>query len=949
LAALVLAAWHGQKPAASDTFGITPPQFWRTAFGANGVNSWRALSGDADGDGRGDLLAVGPPGDSRIEMVQTSPFGKPYEQNNAHPGLGAKPIVWASGRFSQAVAGTSVAVILPDGSVKVAWGMKPGANTYPNAEVAAEIPEALMPQAPAQAVTADFDGNGMDDVLVLDREGRLLLLQQLTDAGNRPRFRPRKLVSNLLEVKTWAAGTLAGDKRARLVWIHRSGTVFSAPVLPKPDGTTDLGPQKPLLKASPDDHLAIGRFRGGKVADVLVGQRLLTGGDPAASVTMKDVPALDVAKGDGVWEAVDLDGNGKDDLVRHRDSQGRGGQDVYVHFSYDGTEPTKGFFASADDGLPDIWKIGKVRPGGLDLKALGCKVGHRDVIVAIERFDNVDLGEVQRHMERAARYFASLPIQNPDGTSGIALHCIYPEPWPAKNRDAIMARFDTMFPRREHRGIAHMMFAENNGPLVAAIDGDRGHFNGHWQEFLHEFGHQLGLVHHGFRDSQTAGFYFDVGSVMYPSLMSYTFSYGINDDGEQTQYSNGARASFVIDERKVTERLPFPIDVVRHIGAGPYRFKIKASEDGKSTLVDWNWNGILGEESVSADLNYSHGVDTGNFYPVAKTKTAPILVAHGEDPRPLLIYGDGPTLAARAWVGQDRDTEGNRWSPEAADGGAGITGNPSAAYVGNGVTWVAYPTARGTMLRKLTVDGAGRPSFGEASLLPRTAGAQPTLAAIDDRLALFLWRGKTVPVELSVLRPTANGLTMGAERTLDFKSDVPVGATAGPKGSVWVCRMAGEGQENPGRTEVIRYEVGPGDAKVAYRTWADGRYASYRMTLLWRPEPGLLPEGRLYLLSGGLDPGGPSKQQWITMNVPYPEMNGGWLARRYRQATFTSAFAPGACFFQDNIVYAVRFDDDNLNVAFYGSGANPSPLGDYDDIAHIRDFGLSRSIRGFVK
>jgi hypothetical protein len=121
------------------------------------------------------------------------------------------------------------------------------------------------------------------------------------------------------------------------------------------------------------------------------------------------------------------------------------------------------------------------------------------------------------------------------------------------------------------------------------------------------------------------------------------------------------------------------------------------------------------------------------------------------------------------------------------------------------------------------------------------------------------------------------------------------------------------------------------------------------MTLLWRAEPGLLPEGRLYILSGGQDPGGPSKQQWIGMNVPYPEMAGGWIVRRYRLASFTSAFAPGACFFEGNIVYATRFDNDDLSVAFYGSGANTSPQGDFDDIGHIRDFGLSRSIRGFVK
>ncbi|MGV3614217.1 MAG: hypothetical protein ACO1SV_02675 [Fimbriimonas sp.] len=936
---------------------MTPPQFWRTAFGSSGINSWRALAGDADGDGRGDLLAVGPPGESSVSLAQTSPFGKPLPDNSAHATLGPAPIASASGLFAPSMTGVAVAVVFPDGAVKVAWGMKPGSDTFPHVEAAATIPEAHIPKAPVQTATADFNGDNLSDVMILDRDGRLLLLQQVAETGNRPRFKARPLTSNLLEVRSFAAGALTGDKGARCVWINRVGSLMSAPLLTKPDGVADLGPSKTLMKASPDDHLAVGRFRGGKVADILVGQRLLPGGDPKAVAVLKELPDLAVAKDDGVWDVADIDGNGKDDLIRHREGKERfGSHDVYIHFSYDSTEEAKGYYASGNDGLPDIWKTGKMRPGGLDLKAIGCKVGRRDVVVAIERFEDVNLDELRNHMNRAARYLASLPIPNPDGSTGVYMHVIYPPAWPLKDKDYVKSKLNELFPRTEHRGIAHMMFAENGGALFASIDGDRGYFNGHWQEFLHEFGHQLGLVHHGFRDSQTAGFYFDVGSVLYPSMMSYTFSYGINNDGEQTQYSDGARAPFVVDERKVTERLPFPIDKVRHVGAGPYYFRIKPSDDGKGTLVDWNWNGILGEESVSADLNYSHGVDTGNFHLFSKTKNAPILVAHGDgaDARPLLVYGDGIRLAVRTWLGKDRDTEGNRWSAEVADGAAGMNGDASAAYLGNGVTWVAYPTIRGTMLRKITVDGGGRPVLGEATLLPRTAGAFPTVAALGDRLALLLWRSKVTPVELSVLRPTATGLTMGAERPLDIRSDMPVGATAGPvngpEASIWVGRIQSDGQEHQGRTEVIRYAVGSnGDAKPAYRTWADGRYARYRMTLLWRPEPGNLPEGRLYLMSGGLDPAGPSRQQWIAMNVPYPEMAGGWLVRRYRQDTFKSAFAPGACFLGDNIVYAVRFDNDDLNVAFYGSGANTSPLGDFDDIGHIRDFGLSRSIRGFVK
>ncbi len=87
------------------------------------------------------------------------------------------------------------------------------------------------------------------------------------------------------------------------------------------------------------------------------------------------------------------------------------------------------------------------------------------------------------------------------------------------------------------------------------------------------------------------------------------------------------------------------------------------------------------------------------------------------------------------------------------------------------------------------------------------------------------------------------------------------------------------------------------------------------------------------------------------MNIPYKEIGGGWLYRRYYQPDFASRSAPAACLYAGNIVYAVRLYDgnpdrnDTLTLSFYGNGATPTPMGDFDDISHIRDYGLSRSIR----
>jgi hypothetical protein len=123
------------------------------------------------------------------------------------------------------------------------------------------------------------------------------------------------------------------------------------------------------------------------------------------------------------------------------------------------------------------------------------------------------------------------------------------------------------------------------------------------------------------------------------------------------------------------------------------------------------------------------------------------------------------------------------------------------------------------------------------------------------------------------------------------------------------------------------------------------------MTLLWRMEKGLLPQGRIYLFGGGQTSSAqPSSPQYVAMNIPYPDGH-GWLVRRYGEPDFQSVSAPGACFFNGNLIYALRRHDPDVNandtvgLSFYGDGATSALMGDFDDVALIRDYGLSRSLR----
>lgn len=907
-------------------FEMTPAQYWHPPFG---TDQRTPSVGDLDRDGHADLISFWPVGDGVIDIARTSALGKPLPGGVARRGFGRDGIGVACGAFVRNSG--EVAGFFADGSVRVAWAMEKGGNEFTRDDLAAQIPPGLIPKAQAKTAVADFDADGRLDILVIDAEGRLLLFQNKRGTDGIPKFLVRPVKSQLPDIRQFSAGTLAGEAKGQFVWLDVRGGVYRSTLTLPASGPVEFAP-KLVMQASPDDHLAVGRFRGLKTADVLVGQTLLAGGDPKAKRTMSEIPALEVAKDDGVWAVGDVDGNGKDDLVRFRRGRERfWGGETFVHFAYAPGED-KGYFCSSNDGLLDVWKQGKMKPGGLDLQALGCKVGQRDAIVEIERFENVDETALRANVDRAIKYYASL---------GIALHPIYRKPWPNSEHDKIMPRFDEYFPPVEHRGIVHTMFAENHGPGVAKVKGDNGHFEGSWAVFLHEFGHQLDLGHEGFWLASYCA--------LYPSLMSYSYSYSLGDNGEAIGYSDGSLSSFHIDEQHLSERLPFPYEKVKFLAGGPYRFRVKPSADGKEALVDWNWNGVFGEEDVQADINYSHGTEFGPHYEVGKTRFAPVVVTTGDhaNPRLLLMYETDSRLAMRVWQGANRDTEGDRWSAETSVVDAAVTGDLSAT-VFEGRTWVAYPTAKGVVLRsiEITTDGKARP--GPASIITQSVGAQPTLAALEGRLALLLWRSPSVPVGLRFLRAGANQLLPQAEASLDIQSQVPVGAVGGAKTAtgttLWVARTETAGKAKTNATEILRYELGTSQLKVVERQWMNDVYATRRCVLQWRPEAGMEPQGRLYHFGGGASAPGQPSPHTITMNVPYPDYNAGWLARRYYQPDFVTASAAGACFWQGNIVYAYREANDKVSVAFYGSGAAKTPMGDFDDISHVRDYGLSRSI-----
>jgi len=122
--------------------------------------------------------------------------------------------------------------------------------------------------------------------------------------------------------------------------------------------------------------------------------------------------------------------------------------------------------------------------------------------------------------------------------------------------------------------------------------------------------------------------------------------------------------------------------------------------------------------------------------------------------------------------------------------------------------------------------------------------------------------------------------------------------------------------------------------------------------LLWEPNEALGPDGQLYFLACGLfGSGTPWSCHYIAMRIADKTINGGWLTRRYYDEWTQSRSAPGACFFGGDIALAVRWfgnvhgtENDNLFVAFFGRGIESKPMGDFNDLRYLSDYGLVRSI-----
>lgn len=595
------------------------------------------------------------------------------------------------------------------------------------------------------------------------------------------------------------------------------------------------------------------------------------------------------------------------------------------------------------DGLLDGWEVGTFR--GLDFKALGCNPRRMDLICYTARFADVNEDHFKKETARVVETYTKLDVTNVDGSKGWNLHLIYLNPIDgADMKNPWWTNRDKFLPAN-HRGIAHFMQVTQGGGGQADQLGDGGGCgsNALWAVFLHEFGHQIGMDHNGFWDPAFCP--------IYRSLMNYAYSYSLEDDYNKIAYSNGQLAGYVLRETDLDEEIPLPYDKVKFLEKGPYRFRLKAN--GKTTLIDWNWNGIFGEKHIRADINYSYATGGGRRDDVDKSNCAPWLFVHKGEA--YILYGkpnkpgDGksdPTISNNnpGTLYVRKLVEPFKWeAPEKiADD---LTGDPVAASH-NGYSVVFYQTPRGVMKKTLGV-------VSQPEVVATNPALVPTVGTSGKRLYVFLWD----PTDKSVIyRSMVRGKWDG-ERVLSEKSTIPVGFTVDPIRKLAIVGMA---QDQDGgrvsRWQIRRYTEENGELTEKDMQWVEGdkggARGSSRCTLLFDAGRDAGPDGRvMFFAQGTVSKQAPWACTYVAAQIADKTVRGGWLVKRFYDEWTQSRSAPAAAWFKGDIIWSYRWvdggqgaTDNNLHVAYRASGIDAAPMGDHDDLSYFRDFGIRNSI-----
>lgn len=590
---------------------------------------------------------------------------------------------------------------------------------------------------------------------------------------------------------------------------------------------------------------------------------------------------------------------------------------------------------SDDDGLLDGWEVNGL-PRGIDIgKGNQLNPLRQDVVVALALYEQVDRATTEKEMARAAELYKAIPTRNPDGSAGISVHYRYDETVPLDKQQggSWQAVGNARFPLRE-RGMLHWMQITPWGGGQAAQTGDMGGCGMGFAVFAHEFGHQLGLSHTG--DSAPAW------CPLYPSLMSYAFSYSLGGDGNAIRFSDGRFRDTVLIESKLEERLPYPFDQVKYLAAHPFRFKLEADGAG-GTRIDWNQNGKFDDGPISADINYGGSTDCGVRRPLDQIGAGPALAYVGDTCWLATLGHDEGALSIQRYVGSEK------WSDKVAVPDSGTTQEP--VLVGSSTQgFVLFRRSLGWHVARFTPAAADAQPAAKIEApvhLPELPRADLSAAIVGNRIVLIARRDDDTLQ--SYWLEYADKPVIKRGQTLETRSVVPVGFAQNPADQRIALVSAAPNSHGAAQCMRVTWIKVAGDRLIEQETvWTRGEGSGNGCTS--RPVVVFDAGGQMNIFHTGGQNGDGSMLVYRTRQIGNRELDEGWLTCMlydiWTRTRVPVAFANGP----QGALYGFRWDADGwtknntLLMGYNGFGLNDEPMRDFDDGEKIASYGLTHSI-----
>ncbi|MBN8608403.1 MAG: hypothetical protein J0L81_15915 [Caulobacterales bacterium] len=624
------------------------------------------------------------------------------------------------------------------------------------------------------------------------------------------------------------------------------------------------------------------------------------------------------------------------------------------------------------DGIPDEWE----RRGRGALTPDMVRVGRRDLIIYVIRRGGISEAATRTLMERVRRFYDDLPIENPDGTYGIAMTVIYAPEMP---REDWGVRYDTpglaeRYLRPEWRGIARTYILETaEGAGGQTLSAEWAASGPPWQAVAHEIGHQIGMGHAP--PNQTGG----RPSPLWPSLMNYTYSYNFNGSPDAIQFSQGAFLRTPLNETRLSETLPYSRAQLEFLERAPNYFTLE-TRGANLTGVDWNRNGSIDSGIVRADINDGYGVEGAwpSLIP-DRTSGAPALASVGD--RLVVVY---PRLATdpATWTSADMSADptgryyasvllpsGEMSTPRAITaGGARAPSNPSATGVGNLLGLAHTQNRLGLLaLYAMTDTGVGArrfilTDFGER--MDQTIVASARLADGSTPVHIVAWDRERGSIRIATVRTTGSGDSMrfelprGSYRDISVpgftvRSAGPIAAAVDPLNGELVIAYQERVETRGVFLRVARLRSSGSAWGLLDRRWVGGAEprasgtAAPSLTL----DPAAPISGRsqinVYTLTAANDAG-------LARTIKYREIadrgrDDGWRSSMMIDEWNNSLSATSAVRFGATDAFALRwkFDDPrpNLLVIYPWTAISNAALLDHDDIRYIAHISLAASLR----